>query len=83
MKTVFMLLAQYEKPIVKLEDICEEYFSCSRHTAFQKAKAGTLPVPAFRCGDSNKATWLVHITDLAALIDKHRAAAKTDWIGDA
>ena len=75
-----LLLAQFEKPVIKLEDICEEYFSCSRHTAFVKAKTGTLPVPAFRCG-SNKGSWMVHITDLAEMIDKQRDEAKKDWLG--
>ena len=80
MKTSLLLMAQFEKPVVKLEDICEEYFSCKRHTAISKAKAGTLPVPAFRCG-SNKGVWMVHITDLAIMIDKQREEAKKDWLG--
>ena len=82
MNTAFMLLAQFEKPVVNLDDICVEYFGCKSHTAKQKALAGTLPVPAFRCG-SNKTTWLIHVTDLAVMIDKQREAAKEDWIGAA
>jgi len=38
MKTSLLLMAQFEKPIVRLDDICEEYFSCKRHTAIGKAK---------------------------------------------
>jgi hypothetical protein len=81
MKTEFLLLAQFEKPVVALEDICEEYFACKRHTAIQKAKAGTLDVNAFQLGESNKSPWMVHISDLAAMIDKRRDKAKRDWIG--
>ena len=82
MKTSLLLMAQFEKPIVRLDDICEEYFSCKRHTAIGKANAGTLPVPAFRCG-SNKGTWMVHISDLAEMIDQQREEAKKEWIGAA
>ncbi|MEH6630198.1 MAG: pyocin activator PrtN family protein [Halopseudomonas aestusnigri] len=81
MKTSFYLLAQFEKPIIPLEDISEEYFGCSRSTAIQKAKSGTLPVPAFQCGQSQKSTWMVHINDLATMIDQQREAAKEDWVG--
>jgi hypothetical protein len=80
MKTSLLLMAQFEKPVVPLEQICKEYFSCSRHTAFVKAKAGTLPVPAFRCG-SNKGTWMIHISDLAVMIDSQREQARKDWVG--
>lgn len=75
MNTALMLMAQYEQTTLKLEDICKDYFGCSRHTAIQKAKACTLPVPAFQLGDSNKHTWFVHVKDLADLIDKRRAEA--------
>jgi len=35
-----MLLAQFEKPVVNLEDIGVEYFGCKSHTAKQKSLAG-------------------------------------------
>ncbi|GGA80560.1 hypothetical protein GCM10011369_23110 [Neiella marina] len=79
MKTALLLMAQYEKTTIPLEDICEEYFACSRHTAIQKAKASTLPVPAFQVGKGNKAPWFVHVDDLAQLIDKQRSEAKSEW----
>lgn len=83
MKTVLLLMAQYEAATVPLEDICQQYFGCARHTAIQKAKAGTLPVPAFQMGASQKSTWVVHISDLAALIDKQRQQANDEWLGAA
>jgi len=81
LKTVFMLLAQYETPAVKLELICEDYFNMGYRTASQKAKAGSLPVPAFQCGNSQKSTWFVHVNDLAKLIDDRRKQARFDWHG--
>jgi hypothetical protein len=79
MKTALLLMAQYENPTILLEDICETYFACSRHTAIQKAKACTLPVVAFQIGSGQKAPWFVHVTDLARLIDKQRSEAKDEW----
>lgn len=79
MNTAMLLMAQYEKTTILLEEICEEYFGCSRHTAIQKAKASTLPVPAFQVGSGQKAPWFVHVTDLAALIDKQREEARDEW----
>lgn len=79
MNTALLLMAQYEKTAIPLEDICETYFACSRHTAIQKAKASTLPVPAFQIGSGQKAPWFVHVDDLAKLIDKQRGEAREDW----
>ena len=70
MQTVFMLLAQYEKPVVPLKDICSEYFGLSYQTARQRANAGMLPIPKFRT--SQKSDYLVHLTDLASYIDQQR-----------
>jgi hypothetical protein len=70
MKTIFMLLAQFEKPVVKLSEICEEYFGLSVQTARLRANAGLLPVPAFR--SSQKSEYLVHLEDLANYIDERR-----------
>ena len=83
MNTALLLMAQFEKTTVLLEEICEDYFGCARHTAIQKAKAGTLPVPAFKIGTGQKAPWFVHVNDLAVLIDKQRERAKQEWIGKA
>lgn len=79
MKTMMLLLAQYEKTTIPLEDVCEEYFACSRHTAKVRAKASALPIPAFQVGKSNKAPWFVHVEDLANLIDQQRADALRDF----
>lgn len=82
-KTEILLLMQFETPTIPLESICESFLSLSTATAKQRAKAGTLPVPAFRLGESQKAPWLIHAQDLAHYIDLNRDAAKNEWIGNA
>ena len=81
MKTVLLLMVQFEKTVIPLEEICEDYFGCQKHTAIQKAKSGNLPVPAFKCSDSQKSTWMVHIEDLANMVDLQREQAHKDWLG--
>jgi len=70
MQTIFMLLAQFEKPVVPLKEICGEYFGLSHQTARVRANAGQLPIPAFRTSQKND--YLVHLADLAAYIDQQR-----------
>ncbi|MCJ8322746.1 MAG: pyocin activator PrtN family protein [Rhizobiales bacterium] len=81
MNTHFMLLAQFEKPVIPLIEVCKEYFNMSTHTACNRAKCGTLPVPAFRLGKSQKHPWLIHLNDLADLIDTQAAEAKREHVG--
>lgn len=81
MKTIYMLLAEFEKPIVPLLDVCENYFCMGSHTATNRAKRGTLPIPAFRLGKSQKNPWFIHLNDLAKLIDEQAAESKKDHIG--
>lgn len=76
-----LLLMKFETPTIPLEKICEDYFGCSHGTAKQKAKAGTLPIPAFRLGYSQKLPWVVNISDLAAFIDRQYEEAKREWVG--
>ncbi len=78
MNTAFLLMAQYEKTVIPLKEICEEYFACRFHTAKEKAKASTLPVAAFQMGKGQKAQWFVHVEDLAKLIDDRRAEAREE-----
>src|SRR5688572_5837122 len=50
MNTAFALLARFESPTVKLEDICAEYFGMDKEKAYQLAAVNELPVPTFRAG---------------------------------
>ncbi len=80
MNTTFMLMAQYNKAVVKLEDVSKEYFGIGKDVAFNKAKAGQLPVPAFRAGNSNKAPWMINLSDLGAHLDKCRDAVAAEQV---
>lgn len=79
MNTAFALLARFESPTVKLEDICYEFFGMSKDKAYQRANLNELPVPTFRCSESQKAPRLVHVDDLAKWMDEQRAAARVEW----
>jgi hypothetical protein len=79
MNTAFALLARFESPTVKLDDICEEFFGLGRDKAYQLANLNSLPVPTFRASQSQKAPRLVHIEDLAKYLDAQRAEAKREW----
>lgn len=75
MNTAFLLMAQFNKAIVPLDEICDEFFGLSSRTARNYAAAGKLAVPAFRVS-TNKSTWLVNVIDLAEYLDKQRDIAK-------
>lgn len=79
MNTAFALLARFESPTVKLEDICEEFFGMGRDKAYQHAALNNLPVPTFRASDSQKAPRLIHVDDLAKWLDEQRATARQEW----
>lgn len=74
--TYFNLLAEFQAGEIRLEDCCEKYFGLSPVKAKRKAMSQGLPVPVYRAAPSQKAGWLVSITDLAAHIDKQKADAK-------
>lgn len=76
--TKFLLLAQFEKASVPLAEIAGPYLGMSVRKAMEHFNAGTLPIPAFRLRESQKAPVLVSIEDLATYIDerRHQAAEK-------
>jgi hypothetical protein len=78
METKTMLFQQYNTPLLKVSDVAQAYFGMSEQAAKRSAREGTLPIPAFRLGESQKAPWLVCIDELAAYIDKMRTQAKQD-----
>lgn len=45
MKTEFMLLACYEKPLIPLEVFCADIMGVSLQTARNRVAQGTFPVP--------------------------------------
>lgn len=78
MNTAFLLMAQYGKADVPLEEIAADYLGMKPKEANTRATRGALPFPAYRVG-SNKSPWLVRVTDLAAYLDAEREKAARDW----
>ena len=50
MKTVFLLLAEYETGIIPLDKVADRWFGLTVRKAAERAAAGALPVPAFSHG---------------------------------
>jgi hypothetical protein len=80
MKTLYLLMARFEQPAIPLSVVCEEYFGLSIHEANRAASLNRLPVPTFRVGTSQRAPRMVHVEDLATLIDRRRQEATKAWL---
>ena len=80
MKTLYLLMARFEQPAIPLSVVCEEYFGLSIQEANRAASLNRLPIPTFRVGTSQRAPRMVHVEDLAALIDKQRQSAMKSWL---
>ncbi|ORE90615.1 pyocin activator PrtN family protein [Aurantimonas sp. 22II-16-19i] len=76
MKTVFILLAQYDgRAIIPLETVRDDYFWHLTLDKFaRKLSRGEIAIPLVRLETSQKAARGVHVADLAAWIDQRRAA---------
>lgn len=79
MNTTLLLLAQFEKAVIPLEDICEQFFSLSPGKARRMASMNQLPIPTFRLNSSQKAPLCIHVDDLARHIDEERSKAQEVW----
>ena len=77
MNTAFMLMAQYNgRAIIPIEDVCRDFFPhLTRDKFMRKHAEGEIQIPLLRIEDSQKAARGVHLTDLAAYIDKRREIA--------
>jgi hypothetical protein len=77
MKTVFLLMAQYDaRAVVPIDDVCRDYFApLTVPTLLRKISAGEIRLPLVRMESSQKGAKGVHVEDLAAYIDARRAAA--------
>lgn len=82
MNKAFLLLAEHGESIIPLEKICLKYFGLNIKTARERAKAGTLPVPAFKMSDSQGAPWLISVEALATALEAQEAEQKQKWTGD-
>ncbi|WAH60925.1 pyocin activator PrtN family protein [Pseudomonas silvicola] len=81
MKTIFLLMAQYEgKAIVPLSNICADYFTHLTIEMFQrKVLAGQIKIPITRLEASQKSAKGIHITDLANYLDEQREEALKEY----
>lgn len=75
--TLFLLMAQYGgKTVVPIELVCTDFFGhLTVNKLLRKALRGDLALPIVRIETSQKSQRGVHLVDLAAYIDKRRAAA--------
>lgn len=77
MNTAFLLMAQYDgAAIIPVERVRMDYFAHLNDREFiRKLSRGDIPLPLVRMDESQKTSRGVHLTDLAAYLDKRRAAA--------
>lgn len=80
MKTVFLLMAQYDGcAVIPLDRVCKDYFSHLTPTKFiEKVRAGDIGLPLVRMEKSQKAARGVSINDLAAYLDAQIEDARKD-----
>lgn len=77
--TEFQLLALHRAAAVRLSEISENYLGMTPVVAQRNAALNTLPFPTFRMSDSNKAPYMVKISDLAKHIDSKHQTATEGW----
>lgn len=77
MKTVFLLMAQYDgRTIIPLDAVCRDFFSNMKMEQFvRKLGAGDIRLPVVRMDTSQKAAKGIHLQDLADYLDDRRKAA--------
>lgn len=75
--TLFLLMAQYNgQTVVPLDQVCRDFFGhLTVAKLLRKALRGDIALPIVRIETSQKSHRGVHLVDLAAYIDKRRAAA--------
>ncbi|MBL4898696.1 MAG: pyocin activator PrtN family protein [Colwellia sp.] len=79
MNTLFLLMSQYDNPLIPLDDVADEYFAIkTKSEADRQAKDHKLPVPAFRLG-KQRSQWFIHVEELAKFIDETRLKQKEIW----
>jgi Pyocin activator protein PrtN len=75
--SVFLLMVQYNgRTVVPLDQVCRDFFGhLTVEKLLRRALRGDIVLPIVRIETSQKAQRGVHLVDLAAYIDKRRAAA--------
>lgn len=82
MNTLFLLLARYEaRTLIPVEELCRDWFShLSPDKFLRKVAAGEIELPVVRLERSQKAARGVDVRDLAAYLDRQRAAAQKECV---
>lgn len=78
MKTLMMLMAEYETPLIPLAQVCDKYLSVDIETARKRAARHELPFPCIRMG-SNRSDFFIRIEDFAEFIDALANEQKLVW----
>jgi hypothetical protein len=80
LKTVFLLLAQYDATaVVPIDAVCRDYFPhLEVDKLVRKIALGEIALPLVRIEKSQKSAKGVHIQDLADYIDERRAEARKE-----
>ncbi|WP_122346923.1 pyocin activator PrtN family protein [Pseudomonas coronafaciens] len=80
MKTLFLLMAQYDgQAVISLDRVCADYMHLTVEKFKRKRLDGEIDIPVVRLGaNSQKAALGIHLTDLAIYIDRQRAAAEKE-----
>lgn len=81
MNTAFLLMAQYDgRAVIPLHIVCRDFFQHMQPDYFvRQATAGKIALPLIQIDPlSAKSARGVHLLDLAAWIDKRRAAAQKE-----
>ncbi len=76
MKTAYLLLAEFDKACISLEELIDHgYLDMNKKTAHALASTNKLPFPTFKLIDSQKASYMVHIEELAKWVDVCNSSA--------
>ncbi len=78
--TGFLLALRYRAPVIALETARADFLPhISPDVARRRAKAQTLPFPVFQADKSQKTTYFVNVSDLAAWLEGSREQAAETW----
>lgn len=80
MKTIFLLMAQYDgAAVIPVEKVCADYFAPLTLDKFlRKTTAGEIALPVVRMYVSERAAKGVHIQDLATFLDAQADKARKE-----
>lgn len=80
MKTLFLLMAQYDgQVLIPLDRVCADYFShLTPDKLKMKVAAGQIDILIVPIEKSQKSARGVHVNDLAAYLDAQHAKAKAE-----